>query len=296
MFSGVGCAVVTPFRAEDYSLDEDALAGILEHLIQGGLEYIVLQGTTGETPVLSPEEKKRSLELAVEVVNKRKPLVLGISGNHTEVVKQDLQRAQPGKVDGILSAAPAYNKPNQRGLYAHYQALAGATELPIILYNVPGRTACNISAETTLGLAHNIDNIVAIKEASANFKQCSQILAMRPRDFTVLSGEDSISLPLIALGMEGVISVTANAFPYEFSEMVRRARRGDLETAQHYHYALMPFMELAFADGNPAGIKRILHEKGLCQDVLRLPLVSVEDEVAQSIRQALEDYHGVHLS
>lgn len=280
--------MVTPFLDQsDKGVDYDSLERIFEHLIQGGVDYVVLQGTTGETPTLREEEKRQLVSTIYEINRKRVPLVLGITGNNTRQLALDFARASESGMDGILCAAPAYNKPNQYGLYQHYHALAEATELPLILYNVPGRTSSNLQAETTLALAREKDNIVAIKEASADFTQCMQIITRKPDGFVALSGEDALALPLIALGFEGVISVTSNAFPEAFSKMIGYALDSDMLRAQQLHYRLFPFMRLAFADGNPAGIKQMLKQRGFGDNALRLPLVEVHQEVRKQIYDAL---------
>ena len=283
IYRGTGVAVFTPFK-NDGSIDFPALTKVIEHIIKGKCEYIVVMGTTGESPALSKDEKKQVLQHALRTINGRVPVVYGIGGNNTsEVVQQRITTDLVG-VSGILSVSPYYNKPNQRGLYEHYKEVAEASPLPVILYNVPGRTAMNVTAETTLRLAHDFPRIAAIKEASGNLEQIMAILNGRPDDFLVISGDDLLTLPMIACGADGVISVVANAYPKQFSEMVRRCLAGDFNAAQPLHYQLMRITQLFFADGNPGGVKVSLELQKLCKANLRLPLYPVNDAVKQAIR------------
>lgn len=284
--SGMGVALVTPFKP-DFSVDYDALEKLVEFQIENGTDYLVVLGTTGENPTLSSEEKHRILETVVRVNKSRLPIVLGIGGNNTMGVIEQIKEADLRNVDAILSVAPYYNKPSQEGLYQHYKAIATSTNMPIILYNVPGRTGVNISANTTLCLAHEFQNIVAIKEASGNFKQIDDIIKNKPKDFMVISGDDGITFPLITLGAVGVISVVGNAFPKEFSRMVRLALRGDLEGARAIHYRFVEMIDLLFVDGNPAGVKSILSCMGLIENVLRLPLVPTTTNTHDKLNQFL---------
>lgn len=283
IFRGTGVAVVTPFK-NDGSIDFPALTKVIEHIIKGKCEYIVVMGTTGESPALSKDEKKQVLQHALRTINGRVPVVYGIGGNNTSEVVQQLITTDLVGVSGILSVSPYYNKPNQRGLYEHYKEVADASPLPVILYNVPGRTAMNVTAETTLRLAHDFPRIAAIKEASGNLEQIMAILNGRPDDFLVISGDDLLTLPMIACGADGVISVVANAYPKQFSEMVRRCLAGDFNAAQPLHYQLMRITQLFFADGNPGGVKVSLELQKLCKANLRLPLYPVNDAVKQAIR------------
>ncbi len=283
IFRGTGVAVVTPFK-NDGSIDFPALTKVIEHIIKGKCEYIVVMGTTGESPALSKDEKKQVLQHALRTINGRVPVVYGIGGNNTSEVVQQLITTDLVGVSGILSVSPYYNKPNQRGLYEHYKEVAEASPLPVILYNVPGRTAMNVTAETTLRLAHDFPRIAAIKEASGNLEQIMAILNGRPDDFLVISGDDLLTLPMIACGADGVISVVANAYPKQFSEMVRRCLAGDFNAAQPLHYQLMRITQLFFADGNPGGVKVSLELQKLCKANLRLPLYPVNDAVKQAIR------------
>jgi 4-hydroxy-tetrahydrodipicolinate synthase len=271
--TGTGVAVVTPFTV-DGAVDFPALRSIIDHLITGGIEYLVALGTTGEVVTLSADEQTQVLETFVAACSDRIPWVLGIGGNDTRVVCDKVraysERYQPA---AILSVSPAYNKPTQDGLFAHYQAVAQSTSLPVILYNVPGRTAANVAAETTLRLAHACANIVAIKEASGNFDQCMRIIAEAPEGFELISGDDATTLPLMALGAKGAISVTANALPRDFSDMVRATLAQDYALARALHYRLLPAMTLNFVEGNPAGVKQLMALMGLCSPQVRLPLV-----------------------
>jgi 4-hydroxy-tetrahydrodipicolinate synthase len=274
---GTGVALVTPFRKDD-SIDFNALKKIVEHVINGGVEYLVVMGTTGENPVLSEQEQKAVLNYVAEVSEKKVPIVFGIGGNNTQDVVTRIRSTDFESVDAILSATPYYNKPTQKGLYSHYKTLANASPVPMILYNVPGRTAVNMTAETTLNLANDFKNIIGVKEASGNLNQVMQILKNKPKDFIVISGDDTYTLPYIALGMEGVISVTANACPKEFSDMVRAALKHDFKTAQKLHYKLLDFSESLFLEGSPAGVKAALEILGITSKYVRLPLAPVSRE------------------
>lgn len=269
---GMGVALVTPFKA-DYSVDYEALERLVEYQIEGGVDYFVVCGTTGETPTLTDEEKKKITETVIRVNNGRKPIVLGIGGNNTMGVVEQIKNTNFEGIDAILSVVPYYNKPSQAGIYQHYKTIAESTDMPIILYNVPGRTGTNIAAETTIRLSHDFENIVAIKEASGNFRQIDEIIKNKRQGFMVISGDDGITFPLIALGAVGVISVVGNAFPKEFGRMVRLALHGDLSGAREIHYRFVEMIEVLFADGNPAGVKSVLSCMGMIENVLRLPLV-----------------------
>ncbi|MEZ4826361.1 MAG: 4-hydroxy-tetrahydrodipicolinate synthase [Bacteroidia bacterium] len=278
-FSGTGVAVVTPFSS-DHTLDEAALRRIINFLIEGRVEYLVVLGTTGESATLSSDEKKRVIDIFFEETDNRVPLVLGSGGNHTaEICKQVEYYTEKYRPAGILSVSPYYNKPSQEGIYQHYKAVAGSTDLPVILYNVPGRTSSNVLAPTTLRLAHDCSNVVAVKEASGNFEQFMEILREKPAGFQVLSGDDAISIPMISLGAEGTISVIANALPLEFSEMIRAALAGRYEEARAIHYRIFPFMQLIFREGNPVGIKVLMNMLGVCEADVRLPLVAGSAEL-----------------
>lgn len=280
LFKGAGVALVTPFNA-DMSIDFPALRRLVQEQIAGGTNYLVVQGTTGESPTLNSSEKKQVLETVLEENNGKLPVVYGAGGNNTMSVIEAFKNIPKG-VDGILSVAPYYNKPTQAGYLAHYKALASETDLPIILYNVPGRTGSNVLAETTLELAE-IKNIVAMKEASGNMEQIMEIIRCKPENFLVLSGDDAITLPLIAAGADGVISVVANSFPAQFSQMVTSALNGDFETARKFHYDLLPVTKLLFAEGNPGGVKIALEELGWMKPFMRLPLVQVSEGLKAKI-------------
>lgn len=269
---GMGVALVTPFKP-DFSVDYPALERLVDFQINNGTDYLVVLGTTGENPTLTREEKEQIVDTVVRVNDGRVPIVVGIGGNNTMAIVEQIRNTDFSRIDAILSVAPYYNKPSQEGLYQHYKAIAESTNMPIILYNVPGRTGVNISAQTTLRLASEFDNIVAIKEASGNFKQIDDIIKNKPENFMVISGDDGITFPLITLGAVGVISVVGNAYPKEFSRMVRLALRGDLQGARAIHYRFVEMIDLLFVDGNPAGVKSILSCMGLIDNVLRLPLV-----------------------
>ncbi|MNJ84385.1 4-hydroxy-tetrahydrodipicolinate synthase [compost metagenome] len=280
LFKGAGVALVTPFNA-DMSIDFPALRRLVREQIAGGTNYLVVQGTTGESPTLNSAEKKQVLDTVLEENNGTLPIVYGVGGNNTLEVAEAFKNIPQG-VDGILSVAPYYNKPTQAGYLAHYKMLAENTNLPIILYNVPGRTGSNVLAETTLELAE-IKNIVAMKEASGNMEQIMEIIRCKPEGFLVLSGDDAITMPLIAAGADGVISVVANSFPAHFSKMVTSALNGDMETARKYHYDLLPVTKLLFAEGNPGGVKIALEELGWMKPYMRLPLVQVSDALKAKI-------------
>lgn len=283
LFSGTGVALVTPFKNQE--VDFAALEKLVNYVIEGGVNYIVALGTTAETPTLTTEEKKKVLSFIIEKCNGRVPVVCGIGGNNTaEVIHQIKEEYDLSKVAGILSVAPYYNKPTQEGVYQHFKAIASATDKPIILYNVPGRTVINILPATALRLANEFKHIVAIKEASGNFVQCMELVQNKPTHFAVLSGDDDLILPQMAIGMEGVISVAANCFTKDFTGMVNNALKGDFDEARKLHYKMLEGIHLLFTEGNPAGVKCVLNNMGLCENELRLPLVKVSDATAQKIR------------
>ena len=271
-FKGTGVALVTPFNA-DGAIDFDGLTRLVELQISGGTDFLVVQGTTGESPVLSQEEKMQVLHHVMDVNQRQLPVVYGLGGNNTAEVCEKI-KLLPNGVDGLLSVSPYYNKPLQAGIINHYKAIARCTELPIILYNVPGRTSSNVSAATTLELA-KIPNIVAMKEASGDFDQIMEILKNKPKDFTVLSGDDAITMPLISMGVGGVISVIANALPERFSSMVNRTLNNEMYHAKKEHFELFDMIRLLFAEGNPGGIKEALVYRKICENHMRLPLVPV---------------------
>lgn len=272
IFKGLGVALVTPFKA-DGSVDFDALRRLLDYQLSNGVDFLCVLGTTAETPCLSAEEKVKVKNIVVEKVQGRVPILLGCGGNNTAAVVESLKNDDFTGVDGILSVCPYYNKPSQEGLYQHFKAIANATDLPVVLYNVPGRVGVNMTAETTLRLANDCSNIVAIKEASGNFAQIDDIIKNKPSHFDVISGDDGITFPLITLGAVGVISVIGNALPKEFSRMVRLALNGDYKNALEIHHKFTELFGLLFVDGNPAGVKAMLNIMGLIENQLRLPLV-----------------------
>ena len=280
---GTGVALVTPFHA-DYSIDFDSLAKIIEHCISGGLEYLVVLGTTGEGPTLNKEEKKQVFKFVAEKVNGRVPLVAGIGGNDTREVVDALQSLDANGYTAILSVSPYYNKPNQEGIYLHYMELAKVTPLPIIIYNVPSRTGAGMSASTTLRLANASDKFIAVKEASGSPEIFMDILKDKPSHFSVISGDDNLTLPFLAMGMTGVISVIAQAYPRMFSDMVRLGLEGKFEEARVIHFKLYEVMKTIFADGSPGGVKVLLNQMGLCQNVVRLPLAPVNKDVEEKLR------------
>jgi 4-hydroxy-tetrahydrodipicolinate synthase len=281
-FYGTGVAMVTPFNS-DGSIDFGGLGTLINFLIEGGVDYLVSLGTTGESATLDQEEKQAIWKFTADTVAGRLPLVAGIGGNDTRKVATELERFDIKGFDAVLSVCPYYNKPTQEGLYQHYEALSAASPLSLILYNVPGRTACNMSAETTLKLAHNFENIIGIKEASGNFEQFNKIFRDKPEDFLFISGDDAVTLPLIAMGAVGVISVVGNALPQIFSEMVRLSLQGRLKEAQYLHSNMLEITNLFFLEGNPAGVKAALKHLGICQDHLRLPLVNISEVTYRKI-------------
>jgi len=268
---GTGVALVTPFTAK-FEIDYDALGKVIDFVIKDGVEYVVTLGTTGETPTLRKEEKKAIIEFTYEKVNSRVPVVVGIGGNNTQEVIEDLENLPLDKAIAVLSASPYYNKPSQEGLFQHYKALAAATVKPILLYNVPGRTGRNIDADTILRLAKEVDNIAGLKEAGGDMAHCMKVLRDKPEDFFVVSGDDALALPQIACGMEGVISVAANSFPKTFSEMVRLALNADFKNAKALNDKLIDAYEIMFAENNPAGVKAFLTELELIGNYFRLPV------------------------
>ena len=283
---GTGVAIVTPFDEKE-QIDFPALGNIINFLIKGGVEYIVSLGTTGETPVLDKSEKKDILQFTYETVAGRIPVVAGIGGNYTKAVIQELEQLPLDKAAAILSVSPAYNKPSQEGIYLHYRSMAESSPLPILLYNVPGRTGRNMTADTTLRLA-TLSNIVGIKEASGMMDQCAVILQEKPENFLVISGDDALSLPLLAAGMDGVISVAANAYPAAFSSMVRYCLAGNFDQARIINNRLLPVYDLLFAENNPAGVKAFLHLQGLLKNQLRLPLVPLSQPIFDNVQKCWE--------
>ena len=282
-FSGSGVALVTPFK-EDKSIDFTAVRKLVQLQILGGTDFLVVQGTTGESPTLSQEEKLKLLETVIDENAGKLKIVYGIGGNNTTLVGETLKLLKIEGVDGILSVSPYYNKPTQKGIIEHFKYISSCTELPIILYNVPGRTGSNILAETTLTLAE-IPNIVAIKEASGNMDQIMEIIRLRKPNFGVISGDDAITMPLIAAGADGVISVVANALPEKFSRMVHAAMNGDLDSARKEHYDLLAITRMFFEEGNPGGVKVALAHRKIMNEFMRLPLIPVSDALRKRIQK-----------
>lgn len=287
-FIGTGVALVTPFRKDD-SIDFKALADLVEHIITGGADYLVVLGTTGETPTLTKDEKKAVASFVIEAVNKRKPVVLGVGGNNTAEIIDKLKKIEFDGVDAILSVAPYYNKPSQKGILLHYSSIGSASPVPVIIYNVPGRTGVNISAETTLRLAQEVNsNIIGIKEASGNMGQIMNIIRNKPQNFLVISGDDALTLPVISAGGSGIISVVANAFPGMFSEMVRLALKDKFKEAREIHYKMLELIEYLFIEGSPSGIKAALNILCLTQNQVRMPLIPVSRSVYNKIAELIK--------
>jgi len=285
--TGAGVALITPFD-ESGNIDFDALARLIDFQIDGGMDYLVSLGTTGETATLQPDERKRILTFTAERAGGRVPLVAGIGGNHTAEIARQVQDFDLAGYCAILSVSPYYNKPTQEGIYRHYKAIAEAAKLPIVLYNVPGRTGSNIAATTTVRLARECRNIVAIKEASGNFAQFSEILRDKPEDFLLISGDDPVTLPMMALGAAGIISVVGNAYPREVSMLAKLCAKGDYPGARKIHNQLLRLIDLCFTEGNPAGVKCMLRQKGIiASDQVRLPLVPVSEGLRKVVRDAL---------
>ena len=289
-FKGLGVALITPFK-EDGSVDYPALIRMVDHLVQNGADFLCVLGTTAETPTLTTEEKKEITRLVVERVNGRIPIMLGCGGNNTQAIIDSLKNDDFTGIDAILSVVPYYNKPSQEGIYQHYKAIAESTDLPIVLYNVPGRTGVNMTAETTLRIARDFKNVIAIKEASGNITQMDDIIKNKPENFDVISGDDGITFPLITLGAVGVISVIGNAFPKEFSRMTRLALQGDYANALKIHHSFTELFSLLFVDGNPAGVKAMLNAMGMIENRLRLPLVPTRITTFEKMRQILQELH-----
>jgi 4-hydroxy-tetrahydrodipicolinate synthase len=288
IFRGTGVAIVTPFKS-DSSIDFSALGRVINHVIKGGVNYIVAMGTTGETPTLTKDEKQAVISYVMETVDSRVPVVIGIGGNNTHEVINTIREMELEGVDGILSVSPYYNKPSQRGIFQHFKAIASSSPLPVIIYNVPTRTSSNITSDTCLELAHECENIIAVKEASGDIAQIMRIMRGKPENFLVISGDDMMTLPVIAAGGAGVISVLANAFPAECSELVNNALKSNFKAAREIQFKFIESIELLFADGNPSGIKAFLNVMNLCQNYLRLPLVPVNRTIYTRIQKAVED-------
>ena len=284
---GMGIALITPFKA-DMSVDYDALERLVEFQVSSGADFLAILCTTAETPTLTLEERAKVRKVVADVVRGRVPIVIGCGGNNTAAIVNELKTGDWRGIDAILSVVPYYNKPSQEGLYQHFKAIAAASPVPVILYNVPGRVGVNMTAETTLRLANDCENVIAIKEASGNFDQIDDIIKNKPARFSVISGDDGITFPLITLGATGVISVIGNALPKEFSRMVRLALAGDYDNAREIHHRFKELYSLLFVDGNPAGVKAMLSAMGYCENVLRLPLVPTRITTFEKIQNILQ--------
>lgn len=286
-FKGTGVALVTPFLKTG-EVDEKALRQLVDYQIDQGSDFLVVQGTTGETATLTSEEKKEVLDIIVDQNNKKLPILLGMADNNTAALVEEIKNFNHTGVDGFLSASPHYSKPSQRGIIAHFKAIAEVSKLPIVLYNVPGRTSSNMTAETTLELA-KVKNIVGVKEASGDMGQVMQILKNAPKDFAVLSGEDALTMPIVALGGHGVISVVANALPKQFSTMINAVNEGDLETARNEHFKVLDITDSFFAEGNPSGIKYCLQLLNIGSETVRLPLTTISDQLKTKMEKQLKE-------
>lgn len=286
---GTGVALVTPFSANE-AIDWNALERLIDHVISGGVDYVVTLGTTGETPTLSSDEKLDLIRFTFEKVNKRVPIVVGVGDYNTRDVVKRLESCPLDEAAAVLSVAPYYSKPTQEGIFQHYKTIAAASPKPIILYNVPGRTGRNMTADTTLRIAHEVENVIAMKEASGDMAQCMQIVRDKPQGFLVISGDDAVAMPQLACGMDGVISVAANFFAKDFPAMVKAALAGDFEAARKLHYRMLQGFDLMFAENNPAGIKAFLHQAGIMENVFRLPVVPATGELQQQIKKYLSSY------
>jgi len=287
-FKGTGVAIVTPFK-NDLSIDFAALGRVINHVIEGGVNYIVALGTTGESVTLTKDEKKAIISYVVETIDSRVPLMVGIGGNNTQEVINSVRHSNLTGVDGILSVAPYYNKPSQKGLFHHFKAIATSSPLPLVIYNVPGRTSCNITSDTTLELAHSCENIIGIKEASGDLSQIMRIIKSKPDNFNVISGDDMMTIPIIAVGGAGVISVLANAFPNQTSEIVSHSLKGNFKSARELQFRFLEMIELLFIEGNPSGVKAMMSFMNICQNNLRLPLVPVSRTIYTRIQKAIEE-------
>ena len=287
IFKGLGIALITPFNASG-AVDYVVLKQLVEYQLKNGADFFCILATTGETPTLTDDEKQRIKELVVEVVAGRVPILMGCGGNNTAAIVEELHTRDFSGIDGILSVCPYYNKPSQEGLYQHFKTIANATDMKVVLYNVPGRTGVNMKAETTVRLARDCKNIVAVKEASGNLEQVDEIIKNKPDTFDVISGDDALTFPMIACGAVGVISVIGNALPKEFSRMLRLEQNGEFEPARKIHHMFTDLFNLLFVDGNPAGVKAMLNEMGMIENVLRLPLVPTRLTTMQKISECLK--------
>ncbi len=288
IFKGLGIALVTPFTA-DGQVDYKSLKRLLEYQIDNGADFLCILATTGETPCLTQQEKDNITQLVKDVNHGRLPILKGCGGNNTAAIVEEVKNSDWTGIDGILSVCPYYNKPSQEGLYQHFKAIADASPLPVVLYNVPGRTGINLKPETTVRLANDCENIVAIKEASGSLEQVDEIIKNKPKRFDVISGDDALTFSMVASGAAGVISVIGNALPKEFSRMIRLEFRGEYEPARKIHHAFTELYSLLFVDGNPAGVKALLHEMGFIENQLRLPLVPTKVSTLQKMAEILKD-------
>ena len=288
IFKGLGIALITPF-CKDGSVDYKSLVRLMEYQLDNGADFLCILATTGETPCLTKDEKQKIKDLVVSTVKGRVPILMGCGGNNTAAIVEELHTGDFRGIDGVLSVCPYYNKPSQEGLYQHFKTIASATSLPVVLYNVPGRTGVNLKAETTVRLARDCENIVAIKEASGSLEQVDEIIKNKPKDFAVISGDDALTFPMISCGAEGVISVIGNALPKEFSRMIRLEFKGEYEGARKIHHRFTELFSLLFVDGNPAGVKAMLHEMGFIENVLRLPLVPTRISTLQKMSEILKE-------
>lgn len=288
-FIGTGVALITPFK-EDLSVDEKALYNLVEDQIRNGIDYLVVLGTTGESATLTKEEKKNVVNTVVKATGKKIPLVLGIGGNNTMDLVEEIKSTDLSAFDAVLSVSPYYNKPTQEGIFLHFKAIAEASPKPVIIYNVPGRTASNILPATVSRIANEVQNIIGIKEAAGDIVQAMKLISLVPKDFLVISGDDMVTLPMVLAGGHGVISVIAQGFPAEFSKMVRLGLEGKVREAYELHYRIAPSIDMIFAEGNPSGIKSLLNAKKMVESVLRLPLVPASENLKSDIKTFVEDF------
>ena len=288
IFKGLGIALITPFN-EDGSVDYPTLSKLVEYQLKNGADFLCILATTGETPCLTADEKKQIKDTIVSTVHGRVPILMGCGGNNTAAIVEELKTGDFSGIDGVLSICPYYNKPSQEGLYQHFKAISAATKLPIVLYNVPGRTGVNMTAATTVRLARDCKNIIAIKESSGNLEQVDEIIKNKPSSFDVISGDDALTFPMISCGAVGVISVIGNALPKEFSKMIRLEFKGEYEAARKIHHRFTDLFSLLFVDGNPAGVKCVLSEMGMIKNILRLPLVPTRITTMQRISEILKE-------
>ena len=288
IFRGLGIALITPFT-EEGAVDYESLSRLIDYQLDNGADFLCILATTGETPCLSLAERAQIKSAIVRQVAGRVPILMGCGGNNTAAVVEELKNGDFSGIDGVLSVCPYYNKPSQEGLYQHFKAIAAATELPVVLYNVPGRTGINLKPETTCSLAKDCKNIVAIKEASGNLEQVDEIIKNKPKDFDVISGDDALTFPMVSCGAVGVISVIGNALPKEFSKMIRLQMRGEYDPARKIHHRFTDLFSLLFVDGNPAGVKAMLSEMGFIENVLRLPLVPMQIKNRQRMSEILKE-------